>query len=493
MAALFSSCEQWFDVTPPSQIREEKHFDSPVGYEQALIGCYIAMCDDYLYNKYLTWHMPEVLARQFEPYVHTSSTNVDYPLQNYSYKTAAVANELDKVWLKGYNVIANANNALKFVDQKGKNILHPTNYKLIKGELLAIRAYMHFDLLRLYGYGNWANRSAELNEKLTLPYATLLSKEETPQFKGKEFIAALHADIDEALALLADVDPVLRSLLGSGSDSFYDEVNAEGFYDNRKLRLNYFAVQALKARVLTWEGTADGLKKAREIAEEVIEYGVKSSAAAIKWMTIAETNRDMSMTQEGIFVLNVKDLAAVTAPYISPQLSINDMDKNVMYMTDADAKAIYESAKEGHGTDWRLSNLMASVREYYVPLKMIQTSSFYYPENRIPLIRLPELYYIAAEGWLLGSQPDPARTLSLLNEVRDIRGISVPLDSGLTTEAIREEIKKEYRKEFISEGIAFFYYKRTGEVTIPHYLEEMTDNQYVLPFPENEINYGRVQ
>ena len=38
-------------------------------------------------------------------------------------------------------------------------VLNKVYYHVIKGELLAIRAYMHFDLLRLYGYGDWKNRS----------------------------------------------------------------------------------------------------------------------------------------------------------------------------------------------------------------------------------------------------------------------------------------------------------------------------------------------
>ncbi len=39
----------------------------------------------------------------------------------------------------------------------------------------------------------------------------------------------------------------------------------------------------------------------------------------------------------------------------------------------------------------------------------------------------------------------------------------------------------------------FYYYKRTGCKSIPNYSEEMTDTQYLLPYPTFEIQSGRVQ
>ena len=51
---------------------------------------------------------------------------------------------------------------------------------------------------------------------------------------------------------------------------------------------------------------------------------------------------------------------------------------------------------------------------------------------------------------------------------------------------------KEYQKEFLSEGVMFYYYKRTGATSIPR-TEEMDDKKYVLPYPDFEIQSGRVQ
>jgi len=67
-----------------------------------------------------------------------------------------------------------------------------------------------------------------------------------------------------------------------------------------------------------------------------------------------------------------------------------------------------------------------------------------------------------------------------------------PLEN-LNADQIIKEIQKEYHKEFISEGVMFYYYKRTGCKSIPNYSEEMTDTQYLLPYPTFEIQSGRVQ
>ena len=72
--------------------------------------------------------------------------------------------------------------------------------------------------------------------------------------------------------------------------------------------------------------------------------------------------------------------------------------------------------------------------------------------------------------------------LQRLNKIRENRGISTPLEN-LNADQIIKEIQKEYHKEFISEGVMFYYYKRTGCKSIPNYSEEMTDTQYLLPYP----------
>ena len=145
---IASSCSDWFDVTAPSEIRKDDHFSSVTGFQQSLIGCYIGMTDDALYGTNLSWFATEIMAHQFNPYVNSTNIGLAYWLQSFNYTNTYTTPTVEEIWEKAYNVIVNVNDELANIEEK-KEILDDLNYHIIKGELLAIRAYIHFDLLRL--------------------------------------------------------------------------------------------------------------------------------------------------------------------------------------------------------------------------------------------------------------------------------------------------------------------------------------------------------
>lgn len=492
----FTACNDWFDVVSGSEIREEDHYSSVTGFQQSLIGCYLGMTDQALYGKYLSWHLVEILGNQFEPVGAYTVTTLENQLQRYNFQHASSVGAVESIWAKAYSVIANANEALLFIDKK-KDILTDIDYHIIKGELLAIRAYLHFDLLRLYGYGDWADRSTELNTKLTIPYVEGLSKDVAPQLTGQAVLQKILADLEESAALLKDYDPVTRK----HPLSFYAEVNVDDFLEQRNIRLNYYAVKGLQARVLLWEGSAGSKARALAAAEEVINGigdGIIFNDTEKNWFTFMYlltsgniSNTTSSLAPEQLFGLNVSDLPTKVASYINPLYE--DTHYAAMYLRPVDAISIYE----GSTSDVRYSVLLsqsprASSSMGFVPLKVYETGSNSFYHDKVSMIRLPEMYYIAAECYATGASPDLGKSMALLNTIRTNRGIYDNLE-GLTAEQIMEEIKKEYHKEFLSEGVMFYYYKRTGAQAVPHWTEEMGDAQYVLPYPAFELQAGRVQ
>ena len=53
-------------------------------------------------------------------------------------------------------MIANANNLLKWLDKNGERVIaSPETRSMLRGEALAIRAYLHFDILRGWGPMNY--------------------------------------------------------------------------------------------------------------------------------------------------------------------------------------------------------------------------------------------------------------------------------------------------------------------------------------------------
>lgn len=487
MGLLLSSCNDWFEVTPPSQIREGKQFSTVEGFQQALIGCYIGMTDDLLYGRALTWGTLELMAGQYHPLEQYSSN--DYYIANYNYTSTKGVTYINGIWEKSYNVISNANNILKYIEVN-KNVLDNINYKLIKGEALAIRAFMHFDLLRLYGYGNLAQRR-EFLERATIPYVTTLDKNITPQSTHKEVINKIIKDLEEAISLL-EIDPVTKN----NDNSFYMGVNIDGFFSNRQQRFNYYASTLLLARVYLWEGSSESISKALTLSLKVKDEAV--AKGLVKWVNATTVNSDMIMKQEHLTSLNTLNLFSKTANYFLMDIR-SAGDVNAQFVSGGVMEQVYETTTVG-ATDFRFTNQfiqnskIVDGRNAYTPLKYYGSSSSTttVSNNYIPLIRLPEAFYIAAECHLKKSTPDPTAALALLNQVRAQRGITQPL-SGLNAQALMNEIVKEYRKEYYTEGQMFLLYKRIGAETIPNYLGSADDKIYLLPYPQNEIHMGRVQ
>lgn len=486
---LFTSCEKWFDVTPASEMRGSQHFDNVLGFRQTLTGCYIAMAQEKAYGKNLTWFATELMGHQVQNKINTLSN----ALSAHSYDSNEVIPVTEEIWSQLANVIANANDGLYNLEQKKEDLL-PIDYAVLRGEFLAVRAYVHFDLLRLYGYGDYANRSAELNAKKTVPYITRVHKDMASQITGAEFYAALMKDIKEAEELLKPNDPI-----SADKDlSYLSEVNTEGFYKFRDLHLNYFAVKALEARVHLWFGTPDAMEKALVAATEVLTFVEKGGFKEPKLQTeislleLIEINeKNISMTPEALFALQVQDLGSKTDKYYVP--SFVGTHGSALMIPEDRVKQLYEGAN----TDVRMTKLLNrnpnSTPISYVSLKYDQSSLGVTNKGRVNLIRIPEVYYIAAEASLY--KGDTSKSIEFLDKVRMKRGNTEPLANTLNKEEILKEIRKEYEKEFVAEGVLFFQYKRWGVKELPFAQESevMTDKEYLLPFPEVERKSGYVQ
>jgi starch-binding outer membrane protein, SusD/RagB family len=105
--------------------------------------------------------------------------------------------------------------------------------------------------------------------------------------------------------------------------------------------------------------------------------------------------------------------------------------------------------------------------------------------NKMPVMRVSEMYYIAAEC-LRAS--DVEASIEYLNIVRRARNVLTDLPATLTDAQFQDELFKEYRKEFYLEGQLFFFYKR---LNLPKIGAATADNSiYVLPLPDNEVEYG---
>jgi hypothetical protein len=101
----------------------------------------------------------------------------------------------------------------------------------------------------------------------------------------------------------------------------------------------------------------------------------------------------------------------------------------------------------------------------------------------IPLVRLSEVYLLAAEG-----APTREEALSYINEIRNHRACRDIVDEN---QDLQELITKEFAREVIGEGQLYFYYKRHGmeEVysgTSIEGLKQISPSNYIIQLPKSE-------
>ena len=154
---LMSTSCSWLDITPADTVVEEELFQEATGFHNAINGLYNSMSDSELYGRELSYGFVEVLSQNYvngsKAYIKGISTySAYYPLFTFDYTKEGVQQIIEGIWKKAYFTIANANNIIENIDD-----LTPDKFKygqeeknLIKGEALAIRAMMHFDMLRLF-------------------------------------------------------------------------------------------------------------------------------------------------------------------------------------------------------------------------------------------------------------------------------------------------------------------------------------------------------
>lgn len=471
---LSSSCKKYLDVKPQSQVAADQLFSTPQGFEQALNGLYTRCSQSDLYGMEMTMGLPDVLAQDW-----TVEPNADYYLNYlqsilYNYQDQNFINRKDGIWSGLYNAIANDNLLLQYVDS-GK-VLPAAEYPLIKGEALALRAYMHFDALRLFApsYLVGTNTAA-------IPYVTAFSNKVTPSSTVADFIKQTLKDLNDAKALLRTADPILNAAytVSYASDTSSETKSPNLFLQLRRTRLNYYAVCGELARVYLY---MNDKTNALSNALEVINSRKFPFTSQSDFINPDPTKKDRLLYKELVFSWSIPTLKDTLDKQFGPQGKPQDIN---LHMTTDMGSQIYETAGVG-ASDLRF-------KQWFTPNVSLYFAKYNRDPNGnldslvAPALRLSEMYYIAAES---SYDIDPVKAVSYVDTVRAARGVDPLLVSSSSD--FMTALIKEARKEFIGEGQIFYMYKRlnmgivgpTGIVNAP------TNKVFVLPLPINEIEFG---
>lgn len=463
----FTSCESWLDVTPKVNVEEEDLFKNEQGFKEALTGIYIKMSETPLYGREMTYGFIDQLAQRYN---NSQNASADYYEETwYTYPSVRTQNYYETFWKESYNLIANINNLLSNIEKNGQVIYSEGYRDIIEGEALGLRSFLYFDLLRMFGPIYKDNPSSP-----AIPYRTVFGREQARPVPANQMIDHIIEDLHQAEMLLEN-DPMNISFpVRPSGDSEHP------FLQYRFNRMNKYAVKAELARAYLWKGDKTNAGKyAREVIDATKKEGGK------QFELITDNSQDKLGSTELIFSLSMD---SETFPdRVKNEFQLAMWNYYVIFDIDY-LYEIFDVAVDGQndmrmkpGTGFSISSDGAYTLKYQ------QDNFSSVLNNNMPLIKLPEMYYIAAE-----CTSDLSEACTLLNQVRGSRGLE-DLPQLANAEDLKKNLEKEYRKEFYGEGQLWYFYKRYAYPTFNRCpITDMTEKHYRFPLPDDEIILGGI-
>src|SRR5690606_25656215 len=167
------------------------------------------------------------------------------------YKDPALLAKNNSICTEASKAIYNSHAILEVTDEKQSALRHP-HFDIPKGGALALRALLHFDPRRMFAPSFNSDPHAR-----AIPYVTTVSTQSTAFSTVSQVLELILQDLTTAEELLLKTDPIVSGgyVVGyPGSVNATEETSPELFKQNRRHRLNYYAVQALMARVFLYKG-----------------------------------------------------------------------------------------------------------------------------------------------------------------------------------------------------------------------------------------------
>ncbi|MCB6974846.1 MULTISPECIES: RagB/SusD family nutrient uptake outer membrane protein [Butyricimonas] len=470
---LHCGCSDWLDVNPRTEMKEEDMYQSEKGFKNVMNGIYIQMASKELYGKNTTYYFPDLLAGYW---YKTNNTTENY-IMSYFYSNKDVEKVIKTIWSKYYTVIAHINDLIENLDKTDVNFTYG-NKELLYGEAYGLRAFLHLDILRLFG-----PVPADASDGIVaIPYVTELTRDPSKLVSVTygEVKKMILEDLDKAEGYLAN-DPFK-------SGSMYDLNNPNGngvkykpnddWHYYRQTHFNTYAVDATRARFYQWIGDKT---QAEKCAKKVIE--MRNTDETDKFTLATNSTYSDSgkgalvMACEHIFAVNCSDLQNIINGVLITSSSSSTPE---LFLENNWISKVYENPESDNRSKGGRYFQTNGSRAYY--LKYYESSSIA-ATDMIPLIRLAEMYLILIENSILTDAQ------GYFEIFRQARGMDFTISIGDETKR-ENQVEKEYRKDFWGEGQMFYYYKRWNKtswslpqsVTIPA-------NGFVIPKPQGQTAF----
>jgi len=447
VALILSSCgEEWMtDVVPTNKIDPEEAFNVLSDGRNALNGVYSLMQEsDYQGGSFIMYGTLKG--------IDVRSTDMNSRRIDYYRFVETTENVASNFWVEPYICLASINNGIDNIDKLSTSTASEEEQKKeIKANFYALRALCHFDLLKIYSRIP-ASLSGDPKNELGVVHADhVISKDEKPMRKNlAESYTFIINDLLEAIKVMPE---------GAKTPGWFSKD----------------AMKGLLARIYLYNGDNS---EAYTMAKEVITAGNYSLIEKGNYATSWGKN---SNPEAMLSIINTEEDNAGRG---SVGYQWGDQD-NAFRITTSFMEIMNENAD-----DDRLSVIVERTDDEYVTNKFPNAY-----DNDLHLIRLSEMYFIAAEA-VFKAEANKTEAANLINLVIEKRtGVENTIAEDDVT---LERIVLEKRKEFVGEGHAMFDLVRnkmdivrTGDdhlIDAPLLIEHDDENKVVLPIPLTELN-----
>lgn len=448
LALLFASCSKQLDKKPVDQIDASTVFSNVNDLNQGVLGVYASWREEYVVR------IASVVSDECRIGLNNSGVSLTDAGQNlFRWAFAASASEIAEPWTNGYEVINNANlilNAIGTVPATSSS--DSLTKQQLKGELLAIRAFQHFDLYRVYAYSGIYDAGSP-----AVPYVTTTDIYDLP---SRPVVSAFFTQLKQDMA-------GAETLIGSGTTT----------------RMGLTALYALEARVALYTNDwATAIDRATKVINAVpLASGSNFPSiwtdAGTPEVIFKLTRTNQSPLRPGDLWYNIPYGVYLFAPsraLLNSYDTTNDVRYHSYFLTDSSLVATGQ-----------LPDIIAK----YAGGSGAQNL------NDLKIFRTGEMYLIRAEAYARsGNLTAAAADLNALRAQR-ITGYTAVSFSGLND--LLSAIFMERYKELPYEGHRLYDLKRAGmnivrqTIDLPSGATQTTltpsSPYYFIPVPQAEV------
>lgn len=334
----------------------------------------------------------------------------------------------------------------------------------MEGEALALRAFIQFDMLRIF-----APAPVTSPKGTYIPYIKSYPEVLSVKLSVEECMENVIQDLEDARKLVYKYDSINVSKLRI-AERFSGPTGGR-FFEYRGFRMNYYAVSGILARAYLYNNQPN---EAYNVAKEIIDFQNNT-----KYYNFTSASKMANG--------NLKFYDDILCGFYSTKLT--DWDKALNDVLDANGNQLFMVVKEvdnlfnGETDDYRKRYQLSAVnRLMKYAYQNNATSEGILSSNLIPIIRMSEIYYIAAEACF---DKDPSEAIDYLMQVKKGRNLRNVDLSGITLKSdFMDRLISDARREFLGEGQIFFMFKRLNQ-SVPT-VNNWKPEYFILDVPDSE-------